>query len=99
MSIHEMLEKLFLSLGYNIEIKWFRNRHTFKWEDISVMIDYTKGYGYIIELEKMSTEEDKETTLELLKNKFQILNIPLTPKEKFHNKYIHYKENWKTLSL
>ena len=95
----EVFEKLFLSLGYNVDIKWFRNRHTFKWEDISVMIDYTKGYGYIIEFEKMSTEENKNLTLELLKNKFQTLNIPISPKEDFNKKYIHYKENWKTLTL
>ncbi|MBT3324200.1 CYTH domain-containing protein [archaeon] len=95
----EVFEKLFLSLGYNVDIKWFRNRHTFKWEDILVMLDYTKGYGYIIEFEKMSTEENKETTLNLLKEKFQTLNLPISPKEDFNKKYIHYKENWKTLTL
>ena len=63
------------------------------------MLDYTKGYGYIIEFEKMSTEENKETTLNLLKEKFQTLNLPISPKEDFNKKYIHYKENWKTLTL
>ena len=54
----DTLEKLFLGLGHNIEIKWFRTRHTFDWENLSVMLDYTKGYGYILELEKMSNEEE-----------------------------------------
>jgi predicted adenylyl cyclase CyaB len=93
----EKLEKLFLSLGFNVQIKWFRNRHTFKWNDVEVCIDYTKGYGHIIELEKMSTESEKEKTLQILKEKMKSLNIPLTPKEEFDKKYLYYKENWKSL--
>ena len=33
------LEKLFLALDMNVDIKWFRTRHTFKWQEINVMID------------------------------------------------------------
>ena len=93
----EKLEKLFLDLGINIEIKWFRKRHAFKWQDIDVAVDYTKGYGYIIELEKMSDEENKDQTLELLKQKLKLLDIPLTPREEFDKKYSYYKENWRNL--
>jgi predicted adenylyl cyclase CyaB len=93
----EKLEKLFLSLGYNIEIKWFRTRNTFKYEEISVMLDYTKGYGYIIELEKLSSKENQEQALSLLKEKLNKLNIKLTPKEEFDKKFNYYKENWKNL--
>jgi predicted adenylyl cyclase CyaB len=93
----EKLEKLFLTLGYNTQIKWFRTRHTFKWENIDVMIDYTKGYGYIIELEKLSNEEEKDKTLNLLKEKMKKLNIEITPKEEFDSKFKHYKEHWKEL--
>ena len=93
----EMLEKLFLTLGYNTQIKWFRKRNTFVWQGISVILDYTTGYGYIIELEKMSGEEEKEKVLQLLKEKLQQLNISLTSKEEFDAKYKHYKENWQRL--
>ena len=93
----EQLERMFSALGFNVDVKWFRTRHTFKWQGISVMVDYTKGYGYIIELEKMSTEEEKEKTLELLKQKLRILNIPLTSKEEFTKKYQYYRNNWEKL--
>ena len=93
----EMLEKLFLALGYKINIEWFRKRHTFDWQGIKVMLDYTKGYGYIIELEKMSSEAEKETSLSLLKEKLHLLNISLTSKEEFAAKYKHYKEDWRKL--
>ncbi len=61
------------------------------------MLDYTKGYGYIIELEKMSSEQEKEKALQLLKAKLSMLNVLQTPKEDFEAKYKHYKENWQTL--
>lgn len=93
----ENLQKLFQALGYNIEIKWERLRHQFNWKEIKVCIDYTKGYGYIIELEKMSNEEDKEKILEELKQKLQELNIPLTSKKEFENKFQDYKKNWREL--
>ncbi len=93
----EKLEQLFLTLGYKVEIKWFRKRNTFKWKDVAVVLDYTKGYGYIVELEKMSTEEDKESTLGHLRTKMQEVGIVITPKPEFDEKYQYYKKNWKQL--
>lgn len=92
------LENLFLTLGYKVNIKWFRTRHTFLWDDISVMLDYTKGYEYIIELEILSDEIDKEKSLKKLKEKMSELNISITPKEEFNKKYTYYKNNWKELT-
>jgi predicted adenylyl cyclase CyaB len=94
----EKLEKLFLSLGMNVQIKWFRKRFEFQWEDITVCLDYTKGYGYIIELEKMTTEEEKEKEYENLKIKLEELNVKITSKEEFNKQFTYYKENWKTLT-
>ena len=66
----EELEKLFLALNYQVDIKWFRTRFQFEWEDVTVCLDYTKGYGYIIELEKLCDDDQKLNMLELLKIKF-----------------------------
>jgi len=93
----EDLEKLFLSLGYGVEIKWFRKRSTFDWEGIKAMVDYTKGFGYILELEKMSDEAGKDSALIFLKQKLSDLGIQVTGKEKFDEKYEYYKKNWKDL--
>lgn len=94
----EKLEKVFLSLGFNVEIKWFRKRYTFIWDTVHVMVDFTKGYGYILELEKMSDESNKEETLKLLKQKLAWLSIKPSSKEEFKKKYSYYKENWKELT-
>ncbi len=93
----EKLEQIFISAGLNVKIKWFRNRHTFRWDGINVMLDYTKGYGYIIELEQITDEEGKEKTLNELKQRLASLNVPKTPKEEFNQKYNYYTEHWKGL--
>ena len=93
----EKIEKLFLSCGLNIQIKWFRKRNQFNWNGIKVCLDYTKGYGYILELEKLSFKENKEKDLELLKQKLKELNIKITSKEEFNKKFEYYKNNWKNL--
>lgn len=94
----ERLEKLFCSLGFNIQIKWFRQRNQFKWDGIKVCLDYTKGYGYIIELEKLCSGGEKESVLEMLRQKFREMGIEITPREEFERKFRHYKENWKSLT-
>lgn len=93
----ERLEKLFLSLGYAIAMQWFRKRHSFQWQGIEVAVDYTKGYGHILELEKMATEEEQEEVLRLLKEKLAELGVLETPKEEFEQKYQYYKKNWRVL--
>ncbi len=93
----EKLEEFFGALGLSVAIKWFRRRHTFGWKDVDVMLDYTKGYGYIIELEKMATESDREEALALLKERFRDLGIEVSPKEEFEKKFEHYRKNWEKL--
>ncbi|MFH1620770.1 MAG: hypothetical protein ABIB04_01655 [Patescibacteria group bacterium] len=93
----EELERLFIALGYEVEIKWFRKRFEFKWGGITVCLDSTKGYGQIIELEKLAAENDKEKIYDELKDKLDHLGINLTSKEEFTAKYQYYKENWKSL--
>ena len=93
----DKLEKIFTSLGLPVNIKWFRTRHSFQWGDVIVTLDTTKGYGFIIELEKLSDEANKAAALELLQQKFRELNIPLTPREEFDTKFQEYKLRWKEL--
>jgi predicted adenylyl cyclase CyaB len=93
----ENLERFLNKLGHDVKIKWLRNRKQFIWDGIKVCIDSTKGYGYILELEKIGTEENKEDILRELKIKLNELGISLTPKEEFRKKYDYYKDNWRSL--
>lgn len=93
----EKLMKIFESLGHEVAIKWFRERNTFEWEGVVVTLDDTKGYGRIIELEKMSDEKSKDETLKFLKEKMSELGVEVSTREEFEERYRHYKENWKSL--
>lgn len=93
----EKLKELFLYLWYEIEITRLRKRLQFDWDGIDVSLDYTKWYGYIIELEILTTDLEKDEALEVLRKKFAELEIPITPKDEFKQKYERYKTNWKTL--
>lgn len=91
------LEHLFSLLGYAVEVKFFRERNQFDWKGITVCLDYTKGFGHIIELEKLSTEDHQEAALDELKQKLSELNVEHTPREEFQKKYEFYRKNWKSL--
>ena len=93
----ENLGKLFSALGHKVEIKWLRKRNEFNWNGIKVCLDFTKGYGYIIELERIGLEENKEKILEELRGRLRDLNIFETAKEIFEEKYNYYKEHWREL--
>jgi len=93
----DTLQQLFLSLWYEVEITWIRKRLQFDRDGVEVSLDYTKWYGYIIELEILSTDLEKDENLQILRNKFAELEIAITPKDEFKAKYEWYKTNWKTL--
>ncbi len=91
------LESLFTALGYPIKIKWFRTRHTFDWGEIKVMLDYTRGYGYIIVLERMCEDQDQSASVAMLKTKLAELGVALTERSVFEEKFKEYEQNWKEL--
>ncbi|EKE21492.1 MAG: hypothetical protein ACD_7C00215G0007 [uncultured bacterium] len=93
----ENANRLFESLGFKKEIIWIRKRNIFSWKNIKVMLDNTKGYGYILELEKMSDLADKDMVIKDLKRKMDLLGIKETSKEEFGKKFEYYKNNWKKL--
>ena len=94
----ENLEKLFAALGYGIEIKWFRKRIDFKLQDVVISLDDTKGYGYVIEAEKVCFPGEREKALEELRAVLEGFGIRPTPKEEFDEKYAYYKAHWKELT-
>lgn len=84
---------LFQLLGYSISVAWWRRRKSFVWRDVTVALDYTRKYGYILELEKCVTR-NKEKALSHIEALFQELNILPTPKEQFDRLYMNYVRTW-----
>jgi len=94
----EKMKELFERIGFPIKAVWLRKRKIYRWEGIKVLLDDTKGYGKIIELEKIVKGKDKEKTFADLKTKLLLLGIKkITPKEIFDKKFKYYLKNWKKL--
>ena len=91
------LKQLFETLGYLVEVVWKRDRLVYDWSDVKVSLDFTEGYGYILELEKLTTEENKKEALTMLRSKLKELNITPTPRSVFEERYDYYKSNWQSL--
>ena len=92
----EKMKELFERIGFPIKAVWLRKRKIYQWEGIKVLLDDTKGYGKIIELEKMAKENEKEKVFSELKKKLKELGIKkITSKEVFDKKFKNYLKNWK----
>lgn len=84
-------KEIFKRLGMKPEIKWERERLIYDWDGVKCMLDHTKDYGYIIELEKLVSKNEDEV-YDKLKEKLNSLDIEITPKEEFEKRYKDYKE-------
>lgn len=91
------LQRLLEALGYAVSIKWFRTRRLFKLDGVSVMLDDTKGYGRVLELEKVCLPDQRDATLKALKAAMKELGFEPSPREEFERRYAYYKEHWREL--
>lgn len=88
-------KELFTALGFPVNIIWDRKRRTYRSDDITICLDDTKGYGYIIEVELMSNEGEEGASRERLLALFKKYAVDETPKAEFDAKFADYKVHWK----
>ncbi|KPJ85535.1 hypothetical protein AMJ57_02750 [Parcubacteria bacterium SG8_24] len=91
------LQELFTALGHEVEIKWYRKRRNYRWQGIDVALDHTRGYGYIIELERKSSATQASGTVADLERRLRDLGIEPTPREEFTRRYEEYRREWRRL--
>ncbi len=92
------LERIFSLMGHKAKVKWYRKRFEYSWKGATVCLDYTRGYGYIMELERMCSSGEKAKALKELKSLMSKLGIRATPKSEFDRRYKEYVKNWKKLT-
>jgi len=94
----DSLKEIFEIIGFDAKIKWFRKRKEFSWKGLSICLDNTKGYGYILEIEKLcDSEEEANSAKEEIKQKFLELEVIESSKEEFAQKFQDYEKNWRSL--
>lgn len=90
---------IFQALGYAVEIKWFRKRLAYENEGIRILLDDTKGYGKILELEKLAEKGQEKKAYAQLEQMMKRIGFDrTTPKDEFDQRFEYYKKNWKELT-
>ena len=93
----EKIKEIFRRLGCKIKIKWLRKRRIYKLKDVKIFLDNTEGYGYIIELERMTNTEDKSTIQQRLRKIMKSLGVKITPRKEFDIRFQDYRKNWRKI--
>lgn len=91
------IKDLLNKLGNKDSVRWFRKRIVFKWDDVKVFLDDTKGYGLILELEKIGNAKNKAKIYKYLEQKMKSLGVNTTPRKVFEKKFKYYKKNWRKI--
>jgi adenylate cyclase class IV len=96
-SAENMLE-IFKNMGLGIKVAWLRHRREFTRGGLSLTVDNTVGYGWIVEVELQSAADDTAPVVEELRGELKKLGLAASPKETFDTAYKSYVANWKTLT-
>lgn len=99
-SVHIKPEEVFTlismlrHLGMYEEMKWYRIRTTILSQEYLITMDETYQYGYVVSIAKEVPLEQKDQAMQELDQLFDRLQIPITTKEQFHDRYKYYKLKW-----
>lgn len=89
---------IFENLGFSIKVAWYRERSSFKYNDINIALDNTIGYGQILEVEIIDDGLNFELAKEKLLKFLNQLNFEPTPKSIFNEMFNDYLNNWKMIT-
>lgn len=87
--------RIFRNAGIGVRVAWFRERSKFVEGEVSVCLDNTVGYGYVVEAEMKGEIDVKEECLARLNEYLSDWDVAITPREEFEKAYLYYLETWK----
>lgn len=87
-------DKIFTSLGFKYDTKWYRVRKEYRYKDFNISIDFNAGYGWIAEIEKIVRKGHEEKAKKDILQLARIVNIKPASKSLFDKMYKYYKNNW-----
>lgn len=81
------LKLILEKIGYRPKVKWARRRLKYKKNNMIYCLDFTKDFGYILEIEKViDCNAEEEAVLNKIKKRFKELNVEITPRREFQKK-------------
>ncbi len=89
------LDKALLSAGCTYQAKWSRAREEYADGDIHICMDKNAGYGYLVEFEKVVTNEadTKKAHAELI-SFMKELGVEELPQERIERMFAFYNAHW-----
>ncbi len=93
-----LAERFLIALGFPVTVGWFRKREKWLWKGVTVTLDDSKGYGKLLELEKMASLIEKGRVYQMLRQRLTTLRLQPTPRKELNKRFRHYLKHWKMLT-
>lgn len=91
----EELDALIEEAGFELEAKWSAERRFFKFKDMTIDVFFSPGYGYLVEFEKVISDEEKvEQTRADIINDMGILGVKELDPERLNRMFAYYNAHW-----
>lgn len=91
----EQLDELLITAGNNLKSRWYRRRETLGKDGISICLDRNDGYGFVVEIEKMSyTDDGADESVLMIRTLADSLGLEEISKATLDKMYKHYTDNW-----
>ena len=91
----ERMYEIFMNLGFQTKVSWYRHRLVFRSDGLSVALDNTVGYGRILEVEAVCEESEFRIQEARLVELLSSLGLKASPKEDFDRAFGDYLLYWK----
>lgn len=89
------LDQLLIDSGASYQAKWCREREEYGAGDLSVCIDFSPGYGYMAEFEKVVSDETAlDAAREELLSMMDTLGFIELPQDRLERMFAHYNAHW-----
>lgn len=91
----EQLDEMILSTGWRLEAKWQAERTIYTALGLTLDVFFTPGYGYMIEFEKVITDDtDRETAHQQVVDVMHQLGVSELPNDRLERMFAYYNEHW-----
>jgi adenylate cyclase class IV len=91
----EELDQKLLSIGFEYQAKWSREREEYTCKNVNVTVDKNAGYGYLAEFEKVVDDaKHAESVQHELRTLMEELEVVELAQDRLERMFAHYNENW-----
>jgi len=89
------LDQLLLSVGFEYQAKWSRDREEFVLDDVTICLDKNAGYGYLTEFELVVPEGgDRHLAESKIRDLMSVCGVEELQQDRLARMFDYYNTNW-----